>query len=436
MKFDSNTAILTVNFLLYFLWFWRNFKKYKRITPHNFMLLWISFIAFMAVIIYGNGLFSNWYMAGSRDLPTIDPIGLLLVFLSFIILLFPLKKLENIGIQEVIIPKHFKFFEMFSIIFFLACCILLIPYSLQAMAMDAVDIYVNKRVDNEDLLPKYMLLLTTFASLLFYFFVPYCFYQIRDKISFKYMFFIVLLFLFSIQRGVIAASRGSLFLSLATFAFTYLLFYRYYSKKVQTIARHYFIVLIIVCTTIGIGITISRFSDARQIDPLESIEVYFGETFNNFCFRVWGDPNIKHTHGEALFPGIYSLITGNQEISFDSRQDNVEYIRFKANTAVMNNFSTMYGQLYVEFGWFFPFVFIALLSFFIYRYFKKDVLNFYQFPVLIYLFQFFYFYSPFSNMFREVNFKHFFYVIIMSVFIKILFKTQNNDKILDRNTGI
>lgn len=425
MKFDINTGILTINFLLYFLWFWRNFKKHKRITPYNFIVLWFSLIAFFAIVIYANGLYSSIYMAGKKDLPTIDCIGLLLVFFSFIILLFPLKKIGTTKMQEIIIPKIILKLDVVFIAFLAIQSLLLVPYSLQAMTMDAVDIYTNGREEGERLLPIYMMRLNTLTDLLFYFLLPYSFYQIRNKITPKYVILIVLLFLCFVQRGVVIASRGSLFMTVACFVFAYLLFNKFYSTQVKAIIKRVAIVAAIVMGIIGIGMTTSRFADKDSFDsPIESIVLYFGESFNNFCFRVWGNSNIIHTHGEVYFPAIYSFITGEKKIEFETTQDRVDYICRRANTGTLNNFVPMYGHLYIEFGWFIPILYMAMLAFLVNLFFNNGGFTFYKIPILMFLFQKLYFYSILSNFFRESQFKYLFYVIVFSFFIKVLFKVK------------
>lgn len=313
---------------------------------------------------------------------------------------------------------------------------MLVPYFIQALVMDAVDLYLDIRLYNDQLLPRYMILLSTLASLLFYFFLPFCFYQIRNKITFKYIFFLFLLFAFVLQKGIIGASRGALFLSLGTFIFAFLLFYKGYSQSVKKITTRFLIIFIALFSILGIGITISRFSDSATSSPIESVARYFGESFNNFCLRVWDNPEINHTNGEAHYPSIYNFITGGNKIEFESKQEQMDYIYDRANTGVMNNFSTMYGQLYVEFGWFFPLILVILISLVMYMYLNRRTLKLYQLPILIFMFQNLYFYSPLSNLFRDSTFKPLLYVIILSIFVNKLFKTSKNDKILNRDTSI
>jgi oligosaccharide repeat unit polymerase len=414
MKFDINTAILIVNFFAYFFLFVGDYKRYKKITPYSFFALWFSLIALMAAVTYSNGVYFKAYLPNKTFIPLIQPLGLFLVFVFFYILIYPFKKLNSISIQKFHITKSF---ETVIFVYLLLDCILLFSYTQHALTLNAVDIYSNSREEAKFILPSFMGIATRLASLVNLFFLPYCFYQIRHKLSVKYIFYIIVMLLIIIQMGLLYSSRGTLFMQFSTVVFIFILFYKEYSKKTKRL----FFILGAIALTIGIiysaMITVSRYVFDN---PMTSIQVYYGESFNHFCFRFWDSNDINTTYGEMYFPEIYNFLTGTPPKDFLTSQAKIDYMTNISNTSLINNFMPAYGMLTIEFGYFLPFIIVFIFSYFMNNFLKTRQLPFYRLPILIFWFQKLYFYSIFGFAAKDIDFFiDLFFIIVFSFLIRI-----------------
>lgn len=425
MKLDINSLLLFSNTLLYFFWFLKHYVNKKRFTPYSFLIFWYSIIAFIAYISYSLGIFSDMYMGGKKvNLPIISPIGLLLVYFSFHILLYPVKKISNLRIEDVKLNSSFYYFEYFAGLLAVALSISCLPFTLQALAMEAVDLYNKGREDGLRLMPYSMYLSITLFRILYFFFLPYFFYKLKNKITLKYAVFLAAAFVTMIQISVISASRGMIFVVLGSFFFTYVFFSKSYRTNVKRVLNIWFITIIMIAGIAGLGITISR-AEAASLTAFENIVSYFGESFNQFSFNIWGNESIKRTNGEVYFPETYSFFTDNLVPSFETTQDKVDYWEKKARIGVHNNFAPMFGKLYMEFGWYISLIIIFSVSLIIYKYFNHKYIRIYQFPLVGFLFSNVFFYSILTNTFRESIFKDLIYTYILSLFLKYFCKAKN-----------
>jgi oligosaccharide repeat unit polymerase len=424
MRFDYNGLILIANFLIYLSWFLKEYLAKKRITPYSFMVLWYSFIALMAWISYSLGIYSMVYMGGKTvKIPPIDPTGLILVFISFYIFLYPLKKISIIKIQDYKNSKILVLFETICALVTFTLCLLYIPFTLKAITIDAVDLYTQGREDGLKLMPHFMYLLTTLFRLLYLFFLPYCLFKIRNRIAKKYVIYLIAIFIAMLQLSIISASRGALFLTVGTFVFMYVLFSPLFNSKVKKVLNFWLLINFSAAGILGIGITFSR-SEAASFTAFENIVGYFGESFNHFCFRIWDNHSINRTYGEVYFPQTYSYINNKIIPNLDTRQEIVDYWEFKSKTGNHNNFSPMYGKLYMEFGWLIPMIIMSAISLIISKYFVSRSFKLSQLPLLGFLFINIYFYSIFTNTFRENIFRELIYVMILCIFVKIIIKIK------------
>jgi oligosaccharide repeat unit polymerase len=375
----------------------------------------------MAVVTYSNGAYFNAYLPNQSFIPSIQPLGLFLVFAFFYILIYPLKKLNSIRIQEFHFTKHF---ETVIFVYLLLDCILLLSYTQYALTLNVADIYTKSREDSIFILPHFMGIATRVASLLILFFLPYCFYQIRNKLSTKYIFYIVVILLIMIQLGLLYSSRGTLFMQFSTVVFVFVLFYKEYLRKTK---RLFFIlgsIALIVGCICAIMITVSRYVFD---DPILSIQVYYGESFNQFCFRFWNSNDINTTYGEMYFPEIYSFLTGTPLKDFLTSQAKIDYMSNISNMPLINNFMPAYGMLTIEFGYFLPFIIIFVFSYFMNNFLKANPLPFYRIPMLIFWFQRLYFYSIFGFAVKDIGFFiDLLFMIILSYPIRIACAKKSN----------
>lgn len=425
MKFDYNTMVLTGNFMLYFAWFLTDYKKRKRITPYGFIVLWYSLIAFLGVVSYALGLFSEVYIGGKNvKIKDLDILGFLMVFLSFYIFTYPLKGLRVTSFKhKVEYSKYFGIFETFSFYFSILLFVLVIPYTFQSLVLDAVDVYTAAREDGVSILPGYLFLLATLFKLLYSFFLPFCFYRIKNEIRPKYVIFLLIMFGNMIQLAIISASRGTIFVTVATFVFMFFLFKDLYKPLVKRVIVLGSSIFLGVSILFGIGITVSRSSDG-SVSAGENILLYFGESFNHFGYKVWDDDKLIRTNGLIYFPSIYTFYTDKKIPKFNSTQDKVDYWAEKAGSRNHNNFAPIYGKLYMEFGPFIPLIIIAIFSFLVSRYFKHNSIGILQFPFLTYLFSSVFFYAIFSNPLRDDMLKDLVYTFLFILFLRKIIKVK------------
>lgn len=423
---EHNTLILTVNSILYLVWFIINYSKVKKITPYNFMILWTLFIAATGIYCYTSKTYEFTYGIVYTKL---NIISYIVVFISFILLFQPLKNLTELKIHEFKKNKLFTLFEIGAILYFVIVLILSVPYYLYAQTIDAETIYSNTQ-NAQVLIPHFLQLLYRGAMVLTTFFLPYAFYSLKDKISFKSLFTLVVIFLFSYVQATVYASRGALFAALLSFAFIFILIHHLYSKQIKakllTIMSAFFIFSI----GLGITITLSRFGSSSSFK--ENIVSYFGESFINYGNKIWDNPTLQHSNGQAYFPYLYSTFSEKSlSVSSLSVKDKSDYLGFIIGSDALTTFSPLYGKLYIEFGKYWPFLIILAFSVLVNIVLKKKKFSFATVPLIVYIFQTYYLFSPISNKIAESSIELFLYVIAFSIILKYSIisdkKLKNND---------
>lgn len=353
--------ILFFNFLLYFSFFIYKFKKRDNyINIYNYIILLYSIIALLGYIIFENGIYE--YTFGYKNEESLSIIPYILTFISFIIIIYPLKRSNlfalNSGISNNNLDTKIIYFTLIVFIIYLLLFNKLISY--RSSLTDFGDIYNDAAAGNTisfgnstlDFIYSKILTLTHILPYITY---PLLFKKlvIGEKRRF-YFFIIFILFSMQIYPLINNANRGGVFFTTMLFI-SYYIFYR---KNINKKIKKYFFILgiagLVVISLYSLTISYSR-TQAEKSEAINTMVFrYFGEPFPNLGFNIWNH-NINHPYGKRFFPNLTQAYK-NYDIEKGRNSKFIYWERFVG--IPMLNFKTFFGDVYVEFGLIFGFLFI------------------------------------------------------------------------------
>ncbi|QES89312.1 oligosaccharide repeat unit polymerase [Rhizosphaericola mali] len=372
--------LLLVNFLLYFFWFAYSYIKEKRISIYSTMILFYTIIAFLGIYIYKTGLYTKEFGNFSLSRITIFPI--ILGFVSYFFLLYPLKKIkfDKNGFNKLKFNKRSSRFILLWIIYFSLYFILKLGELIISISTGLDSAYEHRHDGastplfnyNNPVLEKFSFLGDLFLNTTTPFVVGYAIIGIyQKKIKINYGLFLILLCFFpSLANSIAIGSRGAMFLIVFNFIFFISIFKPFITKQLSKRIKIFGISFLSLVATYSWVITSLRFSNAKGNKGFDSILRYFGESFPNFFLQIW-DQVKYHPFGERLFPVIapikktYSHLTLDETTLFWQNKVDVPIYLFK----------TYYGDLYIEYGVIYGLLFAFLYFLLIFLYLKKVKLS-------------------------------------------------------------
>lgn len=378
--------VFVVNFALYFLWFCREYRKKCQLSVYNFMILVYTIFALAGIIIVRNGIYSKEITSFNPDNISIVPY--ILCFVSFIVLFNPLKRINNINIEEYEIFKNKgirKFINIWIILFLIFGVIKVIELKItSSMGLD--EAYYERHIEGSNIfnysgplryLNSFIITIqgTTVPLVMFYSLVGI----IKKKISTrKSAFLIALCFCPELIGDIAKGDRGSIFMTMFCFIFFILIFWKYLSFKVK---KKIFLILslLIICGGVYFWIISLQRAESGNYDPLITLYRYFGEPFPNLGILIWD--HVKYNpNGERLFSAFYP------SHGFTDTNIAVEYWWGKIGVPTYY-FKTIFGDLYIEYGVYKTLGIIFILSWCFNKVLSKLRINFVTLPLLYYYFQ-------------------------------------------------
>lgn len=378
--------IFILNFLFYLLWFWKDFSKQKCMNVYNFMILIYTFFALAGIIVIDNGIYQQEISPFNEYNISILPY--ILCFISFIMLFRPLKKVDNINIDEYEIfnSKYTrKLINIWVILFIIFGIIKLVELKVtSSMGLD--EAYYQRHIEGSNIfnysgplryLNSFIITIqgTTVPLVMFYSMVGI----IKKKISAKKSSFLILLCFCPELIGDIAkGDRGSIFMTMFCFVFFVLIFWKHLAAKIK---RNIIFTMIFlgVCGGVYFWIISLQRAQSGNYDPLVTLYRYFGEPFPNLGIQIWG--NVKYNpNGERIFSAFYP------SHGFADTNVAVDYWWGKIGVPVYY-FKTIFGDFYMEFGTIKALLYIFGLSISFSYVLTKLRMNFVTLPLLYYYYQ-------------------------------------------------
>ena len=349
--------ILILNIVLYFVTLVYVAKKDSFISIRVFILFLYFLFALMGFITVSNGIFFETF--GVYSLAKLSIIPYLVNYIMVIILLSSLRsKIINNNITmwlkatNVLNSKLLLTFENIVMVVCIVFLMLLFIGILQNGILSYGVIYEASRIGERAVFFENKILNALFfRSYKFLSFVVPFFYVIKFS---KYVcgykkkqcimhIFIMLCCL--VAGCIVRASRGGVFFVFLNFLFFVLCFWDYIAirtKKLFSIGMG--------IALIAVNFFVNQISEDRfETDNVATNNIrYFGEAFPNLGLRIW-DISDEHILGARKFPTLFQFF-GGYIPDFNNDYDyKMMYFESKYKYPV-NNFKTLFGDLYIEFG--------------------------------------------------------------------------------------
>lgn len=383
--------VLVTNFLAYLTYAIWGFKKCPYMTVHNALSVWFAFIAFMGVLSVWEGHYEMVF----GNLKELSYVPYVLCFISFLFLVYPLRKLNYKNISLLNFPsledRRIYNILLIPLFFLILYTIVYIPSVVTALTMgDISEVYTAQRVEGDDLY-KYnsvqLLAISIGRKFFNWFFGILIFYSLwnldRLKRGKKYRLILVLMFVSAVApyflRTIATGGRGGFVFFSAKIIFVLLPLWAYLSGNLRKNLLKFGTVILALGLVYSISMTIARLYSGDSVEtPLSSIIRYFGEPFPNLGNNLWGE--VKHyLMGHRMYPELF----GYSQIAENSQYDNFRLWSSICGVAV-HNYKTMYGDFYLEFGPFWAMIIIATMGIMMNFYIKRKSLSFTQLPLFSY----------------------------------------------------
>lgn len=420
--------VLLINAIAYTLLFSYTLHKYKRLNVYNIVILFNTIVAILGYVTTKQGI----QLVGSSNFGEHAPlIPYICLFVSILLITSPLKQVSSDKIDINILDNSiFKKFIIFSVFVYIIVNIVLLYEFTLVIQQGFAEAYLSRRLEGRSVVefnnPVLNFFSTkggsyvtaTFPILIFYFF-----YQlIRKKIkTWKCITGMLLCFSPQILESLNAGSKGMLFFCATDILFFYFIFEKLLSARIK---KGFFLLGIgsgLLMLTYAISIQVSR-NEASSSDKLASEVMlrYFGEPMPNLG-DLYDDVQ-NHPYGKRFFRTIL------EPDKFDNTEDERLYWTKYTHTRV-DNFKTIWGDSFIEFGFIGSFIFLYLVVFLYKRYVFSKSHCFYVYPMIYYYYHKVCIYGIFGVGFVDArSLQITLYAIIMCLFLKKLsqYEKKNN----------
>lgn len=350
-------TILFANFAMYLIWLLYALKKREwRFDIFCLVLIFYVLISFFGFFTCATGIYQNTF--GNKNFENLSVFPYLFSLLCTAIFMIPLR-MGRIARTIPDITPYSSFFSKLS--FFL----------LFIFIMQAIFSIMNANVSNIDYAEIYsdaaagaassfqnpiMSFLHSKTMMLarlgmpFFYIIQFLF-LVKNK-NMKHVLMIFIAYLLLLIPQILSANRGGMFFSTANIFFFIVLFWSDLSHK----SKRFFLICLLsalsVMSSFAVVISNARFEQMKNSDGTEQIFRYFGEPYPNLGFNIW-DKNINHPYGSRMFPDYSAFFTGENLSKNYKGGRNAGFYYWERFVGIpMLNFKTLFGDLYIEFGFF------------------------------------------------------------------------------------
>lgn len=380
-------TVLIINFFLYLGYFLYNFRKNCYLTVHNAISLWFSIVAFMGVV----AVHTKVYQAVFGNIHINDITPYIYCFLSFLFLVFPLRKLNYkniriINIEDVDVVRFCKVsYTPFFIL--LVYIVVMIPDVILCLTMsDISDVYNEQRMEGVDLfnhsafIKKILWIGRKCYNWFWALFAFYSIYWINENRK-SYKKYFILLFLVSVipyfLRTISSGGRGGFVFFPIQVALVLLPLWSCLTKKTKKAIIKYILVFVALFSFYIAIMTIARVSDSQSETPFTSIVRYFGEAYPNLGNNLYGKVK-NYLMGRRMYPELFGFDnSGNTQYELFAIWHNY------CGVATLN-YKTIFGDFYIEFGTTISLIILFTIGTLMNLYLNRGTLYFHQIPLYAY----------------------------------------------------
>ena len=415
--------VLLINAIAYSCVFLYSIFKYRRINIYNSTLL-----AFTVVAILG-------YITTKMGIQLVDSVNFgehtsvvpyICLFISVLFIISPLKKLNNLNMSfDEIDCKPFHKFIYFSMVVYVLVTIVMIYKIYLVMQQGFAEAYLSRRLDGEELVQFDNFFLNfavtkgiTYVNATFAISTIYLFNNLLKKKNILWSVIgLLLCFLPNILSSLSAGSKGMLFFNAFDIIFFYLLFESYLPRVIKKtfVLGGFGIAFLLITYAVNIQNDRNEAANSEKMAS-EVMMRYLGESMPNL-----GDLYVdvkQHPYGKRFFP----LFTGGYLA--DTAEEYSDYWA-KYTHARIDNFKTIWGDAFVEFGFIGSFVFLFIIVYLYRKYVFSHCNNIYIYPLIYYYYNKVCIYGIFNVCFVDMrSLQVTLYAILLSIFLYKITKNK------------
>ena len=365
--------------------FWQN----KTLSLHNLISAWFTLIVCMGYVIVDTGMYQAVHGPSVRF--PYEPYAS--AFLFYLICMWPFRDLNSRDIQICEVPKINGKIRHFLII-------LLVSYGFYLMVMIKVAIYVfgqgigeaydSFHYDGESLY-KYSALeskivwicgsLYDWTSPVILIYAIYGLITNHNGWTLKLNTFCIFLVVGIFFLGCVSTGRrGGTFFFMVRLLLVFVPFWSQFPSKIKLYIKAGIPWVVLLFFAYAVCMTLYRVEDSTTESPLTSVLRYLGEPYPHLGNAFWNKV-LYYPMGARLYPFI---VEPSSVISTAQSLGDQHYIWEMITGVPILNYKTLYGDFYVDFGPYIPFLIISLYSMLLKIFVKNGVVKFASYPILYY----------------------------------------------------
>lgn len=350
---------LYINILLYFLTFLFYFLKDRKLGVRECVFLLYAIFGVASIVSINDGVYFETF--GVYAFHQLSIMPLLLNYLFVLLFAQSLNGLSKVKFDLISFDNvYVRIFEWSMILIAIINLVFQYLWSQLFGDMELSDVYYSGHTgDSELTFDNSLWNILFFRSKQIIAIATPIIYIIEfmnltlNKSVKKSAIIIILIFLSAIIGYGLSGNRGGIVFAFASLAFFVILFWPKFSKSIKRGLIVALAGLIVLGLVYLIAISISRF-DETDTGAGNAALRYFGESYPNLAWQIWPEEG-RNLGGMRAFPTLYEMFGGyipQNDEGFGGSQVMFELI---SGWPILI-FKTFYGDLYVEFGAYIPFL--------------------------------------------------------------------------------
>lgn len=421
---------LYINIILYFVTFLVYFIKDKKLGVRECVFLLYAIFGVASVVSINSGVYFEVF--GVYALHQLNLTPLLLNYIFVLLFAQSLNGLDKVKYDLISLDNiYVRIFEFVMI--FLAILNLFFQYEWSKIVanLELADIYAAGHTGDMELTfdnqlwnilfyrSKQIISLTTPIIYI----IEFMNLSLNRNVR-KSAVMILLMFLPTVIGMGMSGNRGGIVFSFASLAFFIILFWPKFSKGIKKSITIAVVGLLAIGLIYIIAITMSRYGEDSS-RASDGVLRYFGEAYPNLTWQIWPEEG-RHLEGMRTFPSLYEIFGGYIPQTNDEGFGGSQFMYEMISGWPILIFKTFYGDLFVEFGPYIPFL-IAIVYLIIVNV-MQTKLKYSVFSLLIFHFSFMaLIFGLFDNYLVESNIVNLIILFIAALWFNRML-TKNTDE--------
>lgn len=357
-----------------------SFFRVRKFTIHNIISLWFTIVVIMGIISVHYNIYQDVH--GSINHLSYEPY--IYEFIGFLLFVWPFHYLDSNQVLTDMPDTNRTLMIILNIlvVLFLLYFLLNIKIYYYISQYELVDSYYSltetgKTLYNYSWLEEKIAFICGDA---YRWFAPLVLiYAINiminsTKVNKKVLFYLIIIlgckFLENMSRG----GRGGAFWFIVLLSFVFIPFFKQFPYQQKRILTRFAILFFGISFAYSAMMSVMRAETSDIESPTSQVIRYLGEPYPHFGNEFWDKVKV-HPFGMRMFP----LITGTK-----NENESFGYVDVWATVmdVPIQNYPTMYGDFYCEFGKVGGLIAIFILSFIFYLFVKKKPYTFSKYPII------------------------------------------------------